>query len=214
MNRFDLVIFDWDGTVMDTVDRIVHCWQGASQAMGLPVPAPSAIKGMIGLSMEACIEQVAPQLDNTQRTAFRDHYRAQYLDAEQTPSPLFEGIPELLETLAGRGQTLAVATGKARHGLERVLDSSQLRHFFSHTRSASDTASKPHPQMVLELCQEAGVSPQRSVVVGDAWFDMEMARRAGAERVGVSYGAGEVASLLKAEPLAIIDRPLALLDHL
>ncbi|GAA4879717.1 HAD-IIIA family hydrolase [Ferrimonas pelagia] len=213
-SRYELVIFDWDGTLMDTVGRIVSSWQSASRDLNVTVPDSATIRRLIGLSMEACIEQVAPHLSCADKHQFRERYRGYYLQAEQVPAPLFDGVPELLAQMNAQGHQLAVATGKARHGLERVLDSSGLRHYFPYTRSASDTESKPAPHMVLELCEEAKVSPQRTLVVGDAWFDLEMARRAGADSIGVRYGAGEADRLLEAKPKALIDRPLELLRWL
>ncbi|GAA5189320.1 HAD-IA family hydrolase [Ferrimonas gelatinilytica] len=212
--RYELVIFDWDGTLMDSIGKIVACWQEAFMAMELAPPSAEILRSLIGLSTPASIERLAPQLSQPAQRRFCDLYRHHYRVAEQVPSELYPGVPELLSQLSDRGYTLAVATGKGRPGLDRVLAQTGLGPLFPHTRSASETHSKPDPAMVLELCQLNRVSPDRTLVVGDAWFDLEMARRAGADGVGVSYGAGTRSSLCSAGPKAIIDSPLQLLNHL
>ncbi len=212
--RYGLVIFDWDGTLMDSIGKIVASWQEACRAMSQPSPTDETLRSLIGLSTPACIEQLAPHLSQQAQQRFCDLYRERYRLAEQNPSSLFEGVPELLTRLSDLGYTLAVATGKGRPGLDRVLAQSGMAPFFPYTRSASETHSKPDPAMVLELCAQSRVPPSRTLVVGDAWFDLEMARRAGADGVGVTYGAGTLASLRSAAPRGLIDAPLQLLNHL
>ncbi len=210
--QYDLIIFDWDGTLMDSVGRIVSCWQEAARSLGLPVAGDDQVRGIIGLSMAEAIDALVPGLEPAQVLAFRERYRDLYADPTLAPTPVFDGVETLLESLRTQGHKLAVATGKARHGLERAFGHSGLKHHFVSSRTACETASKPDPQMVLELCREQGIAPARALMVGDAWFDLEMGRRAGSDTVGVSYGAGSEAQLLTASPKAVIQRPLDLLD--
>lgn len=210
--QYDLIIFDWDGTLMDSVGRIVECWQEAARSLALPVADDNAVRGIIGLSMAEAIQTLVPGLDEGQTLTFRERYRDLYADPALAPTPVFDGVETLLESLQASGHKLAVATGKARHGLERAFGHSGLKHHFVSSRTACETASKPDPQMVLELCREQGVAPSRALMVGDAWFDLEMGRRAGSDTVGVSYGAGSTEHLLTASPKAVIHRPLELLE--
>ena len=209
---YDLIIFDWDGTLMDSVGRIVHCWQQAARLESLPVASEEEVRGIIGLSMAEAINNLVPGLDGDRQQRFRERYRVLYSDPDLPPTPVFEGVDTLLESLRGSGHKLAVATGKARHGLERAFAHSGLKHHFVDSRTACETASKPDPQMVLELCQAHQVAPQRALMVGDAWFDLEMGRRAGSDSIGVSYGAGSEAHLMTARPRTVIHHPLELLD--
>ncbi|MBY6188592.1 HAD-IA family hydrolase [Marinobacter hydrocarbonoclasticus] len=210
--QYDLIIFDWDGTLMDSVGRIVSSWQESARSLSLPVASDDAVRGIIGLSMAEAIDALIPGSDDVTRQQFRERYRDIYADPTLAPTPVFDGVEALLEELKSQGHKLAVATGKARHGLERAFAHSGLKHHFVGSRTACETASKPDPQMVLELCREQGIAPSRALMVGDAWFDLEMGRRAGSDAVGVSYGAGTEAHLQTATPKAIIHRPLELLE--
>ncbi|USD36357.1 HAD-IA family hydrolase [Ferrimonas sp. SCSIO 43195] len=214
MTPCQMVIFDWDGTLMDSVDRIVDSWQRAATELALRVPDGEEVRSIIGLSIDAAIEALTPELDSQQNQAFQHQYRQWYLQRSQVETPLFDGAEELLHTLKRRGYQLAVATGKGRPGLERVLAQSGLGALFDASRTPTEAASKPNPEMILQLCQQLRCDPAAAVMVGDALFDLEMANRAGAVGVGVSYGASSVAKLQQAAPRAIIHHPMELMDVL
>ena len=188
MRRYELVIFDWDGTIMDSTGLIASCIQAACREMGLAVPDEAAAKWVIGLGIAQSMERVAPGLDASRTREFADRYRGHFL-ARDHEAPLFGGIPGLLEDLRGRGLRLAVATGKSRRGLGRALASSGLAPFFEATRCADEGFPKPHPDMVLRILDETGVEASRAVLVGDTTHDLELAANAGVDAVAVTYGA-------------------------
>lgn len=188
MRRYELVIFDWDGTIMDSTGLIASCIQATCREMGLAVPDEAAAKWVIGLGIAQSMERVAPGLDASRTREFADRYRGHFL-ARDHEAPLFGGIPELLEDLRGRGLRLAVATGKSRRGLGRALASSGLAPFFEATRCADEGFPKPHPDMVLRILDETGVEASRAVLVGDTTHDLELAANAGVDAVAVTYGA-------------------------
>ena len=207
---YDLVIFDWDGTVMDSTGRIVSCMQLAALDLELPSLADPVVCSIIGLGLPEAIATLYPQLDDAGIVAMRDRYAFHFIAAEQTPSALYPAAEQVLTHLRESGFRLAVAAGKSRKGLQRVWGNTGLDRYFHASRCADESQSKPHPAMVLELLETMAVPPERAVVVGDTTFDLEMARAAGVDRIGVSYGAHPVEQLLPCEPLAVIDR----LDHL
>lgn len=207
---YDLVIFDWDGTVMDSTGRIVSCMQLAAVDMALPSLADSVVCSIIGLGLPEAIATLYPQLDDAGIVAMRDRYAFHFIAAEQTPSALYPAAEQVLIHLREQGLKLAVATGKSRKGLQRVWGNTGLERYFDASRCADESHSKPHPAMVLELLEAMAVPAERAVVVGDTTYDLEMARAASVDRIGVSYGAHPVEQLLPCEPLAVIDR----LDHL
>lgn len=188
MRRYELVIFDWDGTIMDSTGLIASCIQATCREMGLAVPDEAAAKWVIGLGIAQSMERVAPGLDASRTREFADRYRGHFL-ARDHEAPLFAGIPGLLEDLRGRGLRLAVATGKSRRGLGRALASSGLAPFFEATRCADEGFPKPHPDMVLRILDETGVEASRAVLVGDTTHDLELAANAGVDAVAVTYGA-------------------------
>jgi phosphoglycolate phosphatase len=200
----------WDGTVMDSTGRIVSCMQLAALDLELPSLADPVVCSIIGLGLPEAIATLYPQLDDAGIVAMRDRYAFHFIAAEQTPSALYPGAEQVLTHLRESGFKLAVATGKSRKGLQRVWGNTGLDRYFHASRCADESQSKPHPAMVLELLEAMAVPPERAVVVGDTTFDLEMARAAGVDRIGVSYGAHPVEQLLPCEPLAVIDR----LDHL
>lgn len=194
MSRYDLVIFDWDGTIMDSTGLIAECIQQACRDMGLAVPPESEAKWVIGLGFLQSVEHVAPGLDRERQLELAESYRRHFV-ARENESPLYEGIPELLAGLRARERRLAVATGKARRGLDRALASSGLAPYFEATRCADEGFPKPHPDMVLKLLDETGVEAGRALVVGDTTHDLELAANAGVDAVAVCYGAHDEARL-------------------
>lgn len=204
--RYSLVIFDWDGTLMDSTGRIVNCLAAAAADVGLPPLPPERLCSIIGLGLYEAIRELYPDAAEALVLAMRDRYAVHFVAAEETPSALFEGVLETLTALRAHGISMAVATGKSRRGLERVWGATGLGHWFASSRCADETRSKPHPDMIQELMAELGHEPARTLMVGDTSFDLEMAQRAGVDRVGVTYGAHPPEQLALYQPLALLDR--------
>lgn len=190
MPDYQLLIFDWDGTLVDSIGRIVESMRLAAAACELLPRDDEAIKGIIGLGLIEAIEVLHPELQGSPRVErFRRLYSEAYLAFEAEPSPLFAGVGESLAAFRAQGYRLAVATGKSRHGLERVLAGHGWLDYFDITRCADETASKPDPLMLHEILAHCRVAPERALMVGDSVFDLQMAGRAGVDSVAVGYGA-------------------------
>ena len=189
MNQgYDLVVFDWDGTLLDSAAAIVRAMRAACVEHGLPDPGEAAARYVIGLGLEDTLRHVAPSLPVAEYGELTLRYRTHYLGSDNTLS-LFDGVPEMLQALAARGRTLAVATGKSRVGLTRAFAHSGLGPLFMASRTADECFSKPHPQMLEELMDELGAAPTRTLMIGDTTHDLQMARNAGVDAVGVTFGA-------------------------
>ena len=188
MSGYDLVIFDWDGTLMDSTRLIARSLQKACADVGIEVPTERDALFVIGLNMQDTFRLVAPQADEDVRKRLSERYRFHFL-ANEHEAPLYEGVEPMLSDLHARGRRLAVATGKARRGLERALDATGLRPWFEATRCADEGFAKPHPGMLLMLLDLTGVDPRRALMVGDTTHDLELAANAGVDAVAVSYGA-------------------------
>nr|WP_306470614.1 HAD-IA family hydrolase [Pseudomonas sp. efr-133-TYG-103a] len=195
-----MLIFDWDGTLSDSVGRIVDAMQAAANLSARPVRDEAAIKGIIGLGLPEAIRTLYPEITANDLIDFRQHYADSYMAMDVEPSKLFEGVHESLEAFRAEGYRLAVATGKARRGLDRVLKAHGWQDYFDATRAADETASKPDPLMLNEILQQCGVRPEKALMVGDASFDLLMARNAGMDSVAVGYGAQALDSLRQYEP--------------
>jgi phosphoglycolate phosphatase len=191
---YELVIFDWDGTLMDSTRVIAGSLQDACRDLGIAVPSERDARFVIGLGAADTFNHVAPALDAEGRARLAERYRHHFL-AREHQSPLYDGVPEMLSDLHVRGRRLAVATGKARRGLERALDSTGLRRWFEATRCADEGFAKPHPDMLLMLMDITGVEPRHALMVGDTTHDLELAANAGVDAVAVSYGAHDEALL-------------------
>ena len=202
---YQLVIFDWDGTVMDSTGRIIACMHQAGADLCLPVLEDDAVREIIGLGLPEALRTLYPGIGDRDLERMRERYAVHFVAAEASPSRLYPGARETLAALRAAGLRLAVATGKSRKGLDRVWAMSGLGDSFDASRCADETHSKPHPAMVTELLTELGVAPERALVVGDTSFDLQMARDAGVDRVAVSYGAHPVDRLMNFHPLAVID---------
>jgi len=200
MSRYELIVFDWDGTLMDSAGLIVHCVQEAARDIGVTPPTPSQARSIIGLGLGEALREALPQLPSHRHTELAARFRHHYL-ARDHELQLFPGAAAMVERLAARGRRLGVATGKSRQGLQRAMEQSCLRRFFDAVRCADDCPSKPHPQMLLELMQEIDVAAERTLMIGDATHDLTMAREAGVAAVAVSYGAHERQRLQAAQPL-------------
>ena len=185
---YDLVVFDWDGTLMDSTRLIARSLQSACHDVGIAVPSERDALFVIGLNIEDTFRHVAPDLDPEGRARVAERYRFHFL-ANEHEAPLYDGVREMLSDLHGRGRRLAVATGKARRGLDRALDATGLRQWFEATRCADEGFAKPHPGMLLTLLELTDVEPARALMVGDTTHDLELAANAGVDAVAVSYGA-------------------------
>lgn len=201
--RYALLVFDWDGTLIDSAGTIVECIQAASRDMGLPVPDRERARHVIGLGLLDSLRHAVPNLPRERYRDFAEHYRRHFLAREDSMA-LFDGVPQLLAALAGRGHALAVATGKSRAGLDRALAASGLGAHFRASRCADETNPKPHPAMLLELMRELEVQAQQVLMIGDTSHDLEMARSAGVDAVAVTYGAHPEHALRALEPLACV----------
>ncbi len=214
---FKLLIFDWDGTLMDSVMRIVACVQASAEDLSLPVPAESAARDTIGLGLDEAMARLFPESDAKEKSRVVERYRHHYLFANKIPTPLFDGAYEVVERLQSEGYLLAVATGKGRTGLNRVLDQSKLGQLFHTTRSVDEARSKPDPDMLLQILDELGVDADKALMIGDTEYDMNMANNAGVKALGVSYGVHDKQRVLACSPLACVDNvaeiPVWLANH-
>lgn len=208
-----LVIFDWDGTLCDSTTKIVQCMQVAAKEVGLEVLDDEKIRNIIGLGLREALLDLYPGISEGQVLALRDAYATHYLHRDQTPSPYFHGVEETLTHLRDEGYALAIATGKSRAGLDRVLQSMGLVGFFHGSRCADETASKPDPRMLAELAAEFDRPAAEAVMVGDTEYDMEMARRFDMPRIAVSYGAHHIDRLRPYEPALCIDQFDSILSY-
>lgn len=201
----ELVVFDWDGTLMDSAAKIVRCFERALDEAGAPQPGTDAIRHVIGLGLKEAVAALLPGADERLRARVVERYRAHFLRVDNTAMELFPGVREGLEALAAQGYRLAVATGKSRRGLERVLAETGLGSLFVATRCADEAASKPHPQMLEDILQCTGLDPEQAIMVGDTVYDLEMARAAGVDALAVTYGVHDRASLMACRPLACLN---------
>ena len=202
--QFELLIFDWDGTLMDSAGVIVDSIQRACEDIGLAVPSDRASRLIIGLGLVQALQALLPDLPADDYPRLVERYRHHYLGRD-ADLPLFDGVAQGIPKLKASGFQLAVATGKSRLGLERALTSSGLGEWFAATRCADQTHSKPHPAMVLELIDELDADPTRTLVIGDTSHDLLMASNAGVASLGVTYGAHEPDDLHPHAPLALMN---------
>jgi phosphoglycolate phosphatase len=197
--QFDLIVFDWDGTLFDSTALIVRCIQAACADLGLPVPSERDAAYVIGLGLHDALQHVVPGLPAERYPELGLRYRHHYF-ARQHELVLFEGSLDMLQALKQRHHWLAVATGKSRRGLDEALRTVQLQGLFDGTRTADETASKPHPRMLQELMREFGVDPGRTLMIGDTTHDLQLAANAGTASVAVSYGAHDTEPLRAFNP--------------
>lgn len=197
--NYDLVIFDWDGTIVDSAAQIVMAMQGAIGELELPARTDQQIAELIGLGLDDAIGRLFPELPTENVLKMLDGYRRHYGHAIDNPAPIFTGMVELLDDLVSQGRTIAVATGKSRKGLDRSLRDTDLGDRFTLTRCADETASKPSPLMLQEILQETGVTPDRAVMIGDTEYDMQMASQIDMPAIGVAWGVHSKERLLAAD---------------
>ncbi|MEK6771441.1 MAG: HAD-IA family hydrolase [Pseudomonadota bacterium] len=202
---YDLVVFDWDGTLMDSADKIVRCFQNALRDAALPDPGVEAIRQIIGLGLNEAMAALLPAHSRHDHARVADRYRDHFLHLDTTDSVLFPGVREGLDEISRGGYLLAVATGKSRRGLQRVLTETGLTTLFVATRCADEARSKPHPQMLLDILDATGMEADRALMVGDTVYDLDMARHAEVDALAVSYGVHHRAQLKVCDPLACLD---------
>lgn len=186
--QFDLIVFDWDGTLFDSTALITRCIQASCADLGLSVPSAERASYVIGMGLSDALQHAAPELPRERYRELAERYRYHYV-ARQHEIVFFEGTLAMLQDLRSRGHLLGVATGKSRRGLDDVLKTSALRGLFDATRTADETASKPDPRMLLELMAQFDVAASRTVMIGDTTHDLQLAANAGTASIGVSYGA-------------------------
>jgi phosphoglycolate phosphatase len=204
-HRHELIIFDWDGTLMDSVAKIVRCFSAALADTDTPDPGEEAIRHIIGLGLDEAMTALLPQADAARRARVVERYREHFLHLDRTGMELFPGVRAGLEALSEQGYLLAVATGKARRGLDRVLRDTGTAHLFCATRCADEAFSKPHPKMLEDILEQTGFDAGRALMVGDTSYDMEMARHAGVAGLAVTYGVHGRELLAEHAPLACLD---------
>ncbi len=197
---YELLIFDWDGTLMDSAERIVRCFQAAAHDCGWRALADEAIRKTIGLGVAEALARLLPGEADSRRGAIAARYREHFLRLNDTPTPLFPGVAAGLSDLRARGYRIAVATGKSRIGLDAALEASKTGALFCATRCADETRSKPDPLMLHEILAETGVRAADALMVGDTSYDIEMAARAGVDSVAVTYGVHDLTELRLHEP--------------
>lgn len=199
--QFDLLVFDWDGTLMDSAAAIVASIQAASRDIGADEPSEAAARHIIGLGLNEAIAALFPDMAAADYSRLAERYRIHFM-AQDAAIPLFAGAEEAIREFHAAGFLLAVATGKGRRGLDRVLDHTGLRPYFHATRCADESFSKPHPQMLLELMERLGATPDKTLMIGDTSHDLQMAVNAGVPSLGAAYGAHPREGLEGFAPLA------------
>ena len=213
MKRYKAVIFDWDGTVMDSTASIVSAIQAACIDLELPVPSVEQASWVIGLSLKKALQLCAPTLPEDQVPLFTERYREHFFlhDKQQK---MFEGVLPLLEDLKRKDIRLGVATGKSRLGLNRVLQAKQLDAHFDYTRCADESEGKPHPAMLFDIMKKLDLRPEEAIMVGDTTHDVQMAARAGVDSMAVTYGAHSRRTLITSEPTVMVSSVKEMRDWL
>lgn len=200
--NFDLIAFDWDGTLFDSTSIIVRCIQAAVRDVGGTVPTDEAASYVIGLGLMQALAHAAPDVPVETYPALGERYRHHY-DLHADDLSLFKGVLPMLEAVRASGALLTVATGKSRRGLDETLQSVELKGMFDGSRTADETSGKPDPRMLHELMAQFGIAPERVLMIGDTTHDLQMALNAGCPSIGVSYGAHEPSAFTVLQPLFV-----------
>lgn len=185
---YQLIMFDWDGTLMDSAQKIANCLHASAQEVGLPAVTDQRAKSIIGLGLDDAMNELWPNTPSATVSRLVAAYKHHFVHVDQTQQGIFEGVVDGLTELNKSGAFLAVATGKSRVGLQRVLDDYDFHDYFVVTKCADETRSKPHPQMVNEILEYTSIERINSIMIGDTSFDMQMAASAKVDGLGVSYG--------------------------
>jgi phosphoglycolate phosphatase len=213
-NRLKLLVFDWDGTLIDSIERIVTSLQHASRAVCDADLSEDRARSVIGLGLQEAIERLFPQLDALAVESVAASYRQNFLYDSEVPEVLFDGVEELLQRLVADDYTLAIATGKSRTGLDRAMQNHHLGEYFVTTRCADESRSKPHPEMLNSILHELDTCTNNAVMIGDSEHDMLMAGNAGVDAIGVTHGVEAAESLLVHNPLTCLDNITDLYEFL
>ncbi|MDQ7091331.1 MAG: HAD-IA family hydrolase [Methylococcales bacterium] len=213
-NRFKLIIFDWDGTLVDSIDWIVHSAQTAALNYDVDRPDSQAVKDIIGLSLPKAMTILFPNADNNTLQKLANSYSQEFFSKPMTPQDLFSGVKELLFELKQAEILLAVATGKNRIGLNKALQATQMTELFFTTRCADETTSKPDPTMLEEIMQQANINAEHTLMVGDSSHDLQMALNAHVSAIGVACGAHPVTLLQQYQPLHCLNQTAELLEFI
>jgi phosphoglycolate phosphatase len=198
---FKLIIFDWDGTLMDSEARIVACVEAAVKDLGLESPGPDAIRNIIGLGLREAVNSLFPDAEENLHLQVAKRYRVHFFSDKEKPSQLFQGAREVIEGLFQQGYYLAVATGKGRSGLDHALETTGLAPYFHITRCADETFSKPNPEMLHQIIDQLDIIPRKALMIGDTEYDLQMATNARMPSLGVTYGVHSHERLLQHNPL-------------
>lgn len=205
MKPYSILIFDWDGTLMDSEAHITQCMRNAIAIVGVEPRTDAEIRHIIGLGLEEAIQHLYPEKTYSVIREIADEYRQEFLVRSKQGSELFKGARETLHALAQRGYYLAVATGKSRRGLDKVLVETGLDELFTITRCADETHSKPHPRMLEEILTDYDAATHDALMIGDSEYDLQMARNIGMDSLAVSYGVHELERLLQHQPRGYVD---------
>jgi len=212
--KYKLLVFDWDGTLMDSVNEIIYCFRCAADDLHLPLPTDHQIKDIVGLAMPEAVSRLFSDQSADQRQALIERYRHHYFLADKTPSVLFDRVAEMLAELEYLGFFLAVATSKGRRGLDAVLQRTGLEKVFHVTRTADESFSKPHPQMLIDIMDYVGVAHHETLMIGDSEYDLHMAKNANVDAVSVGCGVHDEKRLLDCQPMIHLNNTIDLLDWL
>jgi len=214
-NKYSVIIFDWDGTLMDSIDKIIVCMTQAAKLTNIEAPAPQSIRNIIGLSLDKAMATLYPLLSSVQQKQLIDVYRLQYTYLNTQETPFYPGIKAWLASLKEQGYLLAVATGKGRKGLDRTLLQYQVADLFSITYCADETLSKPDPLMLNNILETLSITAEQALMIGDSSFDLEMANNANIDCIGVTYGVHAESILSQYKPIAILsDLPTQLWKYI
>jgi len=212
--RFDLIIFDWDGTLINSIDWIAHCLQQAAIDCACPPPETQAAKNVIGLSINKAMHSLFPKADEQTLKQLINSYSQHYFSKSMNHDDLFPGVYDMLIKFKNQGYRLAVATGKTRAGLTEALEATGTEHLFCITRCADETASKPDPRMLNEILTHTQTPKERALMVGDSIHDLQMAVNASISSIAVSCGANSAKSLQTYQPLMCLKQPTELLNFI
>ncbi len=204
MKQYDLIVFDWDGTLMDSTQHIINCMQLGISQLGLAPLSDREVSHIIGLGLNEAVFALYPELKAETRQQLGVHYQQNWVNSP-FEAPLFENATQLIQQLHQQDYFLGVATGKSRRGLNKVLESSQLGALFHATRCVDECHSKPHPEMIEQLMDYLGVAPHKTLMIGDTSHDLNMAHNAGADSLAVTHGAHDIAALQACGPKYIAE---------
>ena len=211
---YQLIIFDWDGTLMDSAQKIANCIKAAARELSIDEPSDTQAKNIIGLGLDEAMAVLFPKLNAEQLIKLVEVYKYHYVNGDETEQNLFESVNEGLQKLNEAGALLAVATGKSRRGLDRNFDEIDIKKHFVTTRCGDETRSKPHPLMLLEILDYTAIDPKNSIMIGDTTYDMDMAANAKMHGLGVSYGVHTEQDLRQSNPVEVLDSFTSVVDWL